>query len=128
MTALPRPAQPVCDGEVEALLLLLQRAGGQHVRERTPEHDLRFGGAELRPHRHGGDRLDEAVVEERHPHLQAVRAARDVDLLEDVVGEVRVYLDLEHLGERIFRPRGSRHVVNMAVRRGLAHLGCQLGG
>ena len=76
-----------------------------------PEDELRREPAELHRARHGRGERHQLLVDERTSHLQRVRHRSDVDLCENVVGEVGLNVEVE---EAVDRVRGRRCGVELA--------------
>ena len=98
-------------------------AAGRRSRDRPLQEVLRREPAELQIGRQAGAELHELVVEEGRAALEPVRHGRDVDLHEQVVGEIRLAVDLErgvHQVGALGAAEGRRQVLDRVAIPGRA--------
>ena len=95
--------EPAADGDAEAHLAAGPDRPGEQVGEGLLEHDLGAARAEpelaVQGHRRG--QLDDPVVQERPPALQAVGHARHVHLCQEVAGQIRQEVADHGLGDPV---------------------------
>ncbi len=101
--------QPVPRRQREAALLPVDDRGRQQVGEGLLEQELSLVVTQLRPPGQARAQLDDVVIDERRARLEAMGHARDVDLRQDVVGQVGVDVErAQSVDHR--RVRGHRQV------------------
>ena len=88
-----RAAEPVVCGNVEAALLAVEHGVGQAAAHQLLEQELGVEAAHLVFLRERGGEFDDAVIQERRPHLERVRHAHAIALIQDVVGQIVMLID-----------------------------------
>src|SRR5690606_2577937 len=96
-----RPPEPDVERDGEPHLLAIQDLARKQGFERTLQHDLAFAALKLRGRRQSSGPLDEAIVEERHPHLETMGHAGAIDLRQDVAWQVSLVIEILDHAERV---------------------------
>ena len=118
-------AEPAADRDAEAHLGAGPDRRRQEVGERLLEHDLGAARAEpeLAVDRHRGGQLDDPVVQERPAALEAVRHAGQVDLDQQVAGQVGQEVGDHGAGDVVAARRGGEGRGQERGRVGLRRVG-----
>ncbi|MEZ5121313.1 MAG: hypothetical protein R2736_07030 [Solirubrobacterales bacterium] len=120
--------QPVADRDREALLGPVERLVGDPAAQRLAEDPLLLAPAHLQLRRDGRRQRHEVGVQQRRPGLEAVRHGGDVDLGDEVVGQMRAAVDVEHAADDVGRPRLVPAIDDDALgRTGARQLAVQVG-
>ena len=98
-------------GNVEAFLLAREHGVRELVLHQLPQNVLQRGAADLQILGQRSRELHDAVIQKRRPHLERVRHAHAVALVQDVVGQVAELVEPQVAVElaRLRRPAGGSH-------------------